>query len=153
MRPRARLTRVYRISVAMDGRAEGRHRTERWGSVWAAAPAPRPLHQSKETGMKRILLISALLASAWALSCGPAAAQEVTTGTIEGTVTDPHGAALAGATVTITSAQGSRSVTSDANGRFRLPYLTAGTYSLTATLPGYNSVERPNLDVRLGSPI
>src|SRR5437867_7663034 len=100
--------------------------------------------------MKRILLISAVLASGMALLWGLAAAQEVTTGSIEGTVTDTHGSALGGATVTITSAQGTKSVTSDANGGFRLPYLTAGMYSLTVTLPGYNSVERPNLDVRLG---
>ncbi len=101
--------------------------------------------------MKAKLLFPMVVLATIALASGLALAQEVTTGSIEGTVTDTKGNALAGATVTITSAQGSKTVTSDEAGRFRLPFLTTGMYGLTASLPGYNTVERPSIEVRLGS--
>ncbi len=83
----------------------------------------------------------------------PAMAQQVTTGSVEGTAVDPQGGALPGASVTISSREGVRTLVADAAGQFRFPYLAPGTYSLTVTMQGFNSVEHDNIDVRLGSHI
>jgi hypothetical protein len=86
-----------------------------------------------------------------ALLGGPALAQQVTTGSIDGTVVDPQGALLPGATVTLSSPEGPKPTTADASGHFRFPYLTPGAYGLTATLQGFNNAESPSIEVTLGS--
>jgi hypothetical protein len=101
--------------------------------------------------MKCRTLLSGLLVLVWASWVGFALAQEPTTGSIEGTVTDPGGQPLAGVTVTITSAQGAKTVTTDTIGHFRLPYLTPTIYGLTAAMHGYTTAERQNIEVRLGA--
>jgi hypothetical protein len=101
--------------------------------------------------MMRQLLASGVAVLTVALFVGVAAGQEVTSGTIEGTVTDAAGAPLSGATVTITSDQGTKTETTDAAGGFRFPYLTAGQYDLRVTQEGYTTAEREDLDVRLGT--
>ncbi len=62
-------------------------------------------------------------------------------GDIRGTVTDPSGAIVAGATVTATDvAKGiKRTVTSDANGEYRFPGLAPATYSVSVTKTGFQS--------------
>jgi len=50
------------------------------------------------------------------LSATPAVAQELTTGTIAGKVTDPAGSPIAGAVVIVVSESGTRPATTDANG-------------------------------------
>jgi hypothetical protein len=62
--------------------------------------------------------------------------------TIRGTVTDPSGAAAAGATITITEVATNitaRSALSDSQGNYEMPGLKAGTYQLKATLPGFTT--------------
>src|SRR6267142_5154389 len=56
-------------------------------------------------------------------------------GAIEGTVTDPSGAAVPGAKVTVTSPDTglTREVETDNIGFYRVPELPLGTYSVTAT--------------------
>jgi outer membrane receptor for ferrienterochelin and colicin len=99
--------------------------------------------------MFRIILCLSILSLV--ILGSPAMAQQATTGAIQGTVLDTNHAPLAGATVTLTSAQGTRSATTDSKGAFRFPYLTPGTYSLSARREGYNTVDHPNIEVRLGS--
>jgi hypothetical protein len=68
----------------------------------------------------------------------PAQAQAVT-GTILGTVTDGTGAAIPGATVTLTnSGTGlTRTVVSSASGEYSAPQLPTGNYTVTAELSGF----------------
>ena len=94
--------------------------------------------------------LSALLMS-FALFAGSAFAQTTTTGSIEGTVSDPTGAAVAGVTVTATR-QGGRSATAKTNeeGFFRIPALEPGTYVVSvASEKGFAKFEQSNVPVNL----
>src|SRR5712691_7422122 len=84
------------------------------------------------------------------VSAGLALAQETTTGSLTGQVLDTQKAALQRAVVTVTSEQGSKTFTTDANGRFFAPFLTPGKYSVRVELAGFAPVERHNIEVRLG---
>ena len=61
---------------------------------------------------------------------GSLSAQTIISGDITGTVTDPTGAAVAGAVVTLTSVESGaiQSVTTDSTGGFRFPLLRPGAY-------------------------
>ena len=97
--------------------------------------------------MRRQLIWALLLVVA---SFGLASAQETTSGSITGKVVDAQGAPVPGATVTITTNQGPKTLVSDANGRFFAPYLAPGRYSVKVELTGFAPVEQKNIDVHLG---
>jgi outer membrane receptor protein involved in Fe transport len=81
-----------------------------------------------------------------------AARAHVTTGTILGTVTDETGAALPGATVTITRVEtdARRALVSDTQGRYRALALEPGTYEVVIELAGFQSSRHSNLHLALG---
>ena len=68
-------------------------------------------------------------------------AQSITTGDIAGTITDPSGAAIGGAKVTVTSSttQQSRDTVSALNGNYVVPDLRVGTYKLSVTAAGFKT--------------
>ena len=68
------------------------------------------------------------------LTAALAGAQETTTGSIAGRVTDAQGLAVPGATVTVTTPQGQRTFTTDSDGAFFAPFLTPGMYEVKAIL-------------------
>lgn len=70
---------------------------------------------------------------------GSLQAQSITSGDIAGTVTDPSGAAVPGATVTITSkATGAVQTTvTNSGGSYRIPLLKPGEYTLTVAAKGF----------------
>ena len=81
-----------------------------------------------------------------------ASAQSVTTGSIEGTVTDVNGAAVPGVTVTATR-QGGRASTAVSNeeGIYRLPQLEPGRYTITVeSAKGFAKFEQTDVEVNLG---
>ena len=83
------------------------------------------------------------------LAAGSAFGQAGGTGTIQGTITDPSGAIVAGATVTATNlATGVRTdrKTTDA-GFFVLSFLPAGEYSVTVTAAGFQTLTQPRVAV------
>jgi hypothetical protein len=83
------------------------------------------------------------------LGVASAIAQVGGTGTIQGTVTDPSGGVVAGASVTATNvATGVETArkTSDA-GVFVLPLLTAGEYSVTVKATGFENLTQPHVIV------
>jgi hypothetical protein len=73
------------------------------------------------------------------------------TGTIEGTVTDPQGAAVAGATITVTNNATaiSKELKSDGDGRFTMPFVPPGTYTMTVNAPGFRSAKQENVVVEV----
>ena len=77
-------------------------------------------------------------------------AQEATTGTIEGQVTDAQGLGIPGATVTVTGPQGSKSIVTDSEGRFFVPFLTPGIHDVTVELSGFRPATVEDVTVALG---
>jgi hypothetical protein len=79
----------------------------------------------------------------------PAALLAQTTSSIEGVVRGPDGLPLPGVTVTATGAALERAAATDAQGRYRLPALPAGTYTVTASLEGFATASREDLELAL----
>jgi outer membrane receptor protein involved in Fe transport len=82
-----------------------------------------------------------------------ASAQTLTTGSIEGTVTDQNGALVPGVNVTITRKGGSPvTVVTDATGNFRLLNIEPGMYEVALEeQKGFAKFERDDVPVSLGS--
>ena len=90
--------------------------------------------------MKRLLL----LACAFLWMAATALGQ--TSGAILGQVTDPSGAAIANSKITVKNLENgfTNTATSDGEGRYRLPQLSAGSYELTVEANGFAKfVQRP----------
>jgi hypothetical protein len=82
----------------------------------------------------------------------PAAAQ-LTTGSVGGTVKDPQGGVVPGATVTLISeTRGTRSipVTTDTNGDFVFPNLTADTYTIEVEIASFKTLRQSGIAVNPG---
>lgn len=74
--------------------------------------------------------------------------QSKETGAIQGTVATPEGEALPGVEVTISSPSligGSKSVITNAYGRYRFVALSIGTYTVEAKLEGFNAQRKVGL--------
>lgn len=101
------------------------------------------------------LCVLLLLTLAVVIVCSVPGLSQSTTGRILGTVTDPTGAAVAGATVTITDlARGnSRSVTTDEAGAFTAPNLQPGTYKIRVEAKGFKTVERPSVLIEVATDV
>ena len=71
-------------------------------------------------------------------------------GTISGSVTDPTGAQVPGASVVVReSSTGTLYNTkSDAAGQYVVPFLLPGTYSISITMPGFQTVTRAGITVQ-----
>jgi hypothetical protein len=97
--------------------------------------------------MARRMLARVVWACAGALLVATAAqAQSVITGTVR----DASGAAMPGVTVEAASPvliERVRSVTSDGNGSYRITDLRPGLYTVTFTLPGFNTYKRDALEL------
>ncbi|MFI4942330.1 MAG: carboxypeptidase regulatory-like domain-containing protein [Burkholderiales bacterium] len=74
---------------------------------------------------------------------------QTTSAVVSGAVTDSQGAALPGATVTLTSrTQGNvLTATTDAEGRYVLPVVRPDSYTLKITMQGFKTAERTNVVV------
>jgi hypothetical protein len=93
----------------------------------------------------------ALALLAIALVAAPALAQfGSSTGGIQGRVTDEQGGVLPGVQVTMRGPGAPQTVYTDARGEFRAANLDPGSYTLTLTLAGFQTVNRENVTVSLG---
>ena len=96
--------------------------------------------------MSRRLAQSILVAAGIALLPAGAYAQSA----IAGVVKDTSGAVLPGVTVEASSdvlIEKSRSVTTDGSGQYKIVDLRPGTYIVTFTLPGFQTLKRENVDL------
>jgi hypothetical protein len=101
--------------------------------------------------MKSALHLGLLILLSFAFFCGNAAFAQ-TTGTLQGSVKDPSGAVIPGASVTATlvGTQTARSTTTDQNGNFELPALAVGHYTVQVTAKGFKSFVAQNVNVTIG---
>jgi len=79
---------------------------------------------------------------------------QVSTSRMDGMVTDPSGAAVPGAEVTVTNLatdQISKTTTTE-HGEWALPSMPAGTYKITITKPGFKAGLAPGVEVNAGVP-
>ena len=74
-------------------------------------------------------------------------------GTIEGRVTDPKGAIVVGAAVTITESETNQTFTAvtDQQGHFKIAGLPAGTYTVTVSAEGFSEASRSAVKVEEGA--
>src|SRR2546425_5962251 len=101
--------------------------------------APVRRNPMNRDGVVRVVVVCAL-------TLLPAVAgAQVTTGSIAGLVKDTSGAVLPGVTVEARSPvliEKVRTAVSDGDGQYRITDLPPGTYGLTFSLPGFNTVRR-----------
>ena len=89
--------------------------------------------------LQALALLGAGAATAF-IAAAPAAAQDYTQVTATGRVLSPTGAGIPGATVMVTSEQGTVStVTTDGSGSYAVPALQNGTYVFAVSAPGFET--------------
>jgi hypothetical protein len=95
----------------------------------------------------RLSFAAAVVVLGLALTPTIASAQ---TSAIAGTVRDTSGAVLPGVTVEVSSPaliEKTRSSVSDGSGQYKIDQLRPGTYSISFTLPGFNTVKRDGIEL------
>src|SRR6059036_795737 len=97
------------------------------------------------------IAIGVLLILAW--TTGTAHAQGTATGTILGTVNDPSGAIVGGASVQVRNVGTgiTRTGMTDDQGRYRVPELNIGEYEVSASLPGFTTAVRKGITLTVGA--
>jgi hypothetical protein len=104
--------------------------------------------------MRRKASGAALLFAAVLLLFPPAGSAQIITGALRGSVTDGTGAILPGVTVELTGPAligGPKTTVTDEKGQYRLPNLSPGTYTVTASLSGFSTMKREGIRVEVGS--
>jgi Carboxypeptidase regulatory-like domain/TonB dependent receptor len=96
------------------------------------------------TAPPRAAVLVLALMGVFAGSPAARAQETVNYASVSGRVVDPHGSAVAGATVTArqTDTSVSDSVTTDGSGRFRFAYLRVGPYEISVNQPGFSPYAR-----------
>jgi len=97
--------------------------------------------------------LAAWLAVSICLAIGTLGLAQSGRGTLTGTLTDPGGSALAGATLGLKQSNTGSSYTavSSAEGIFRFAELPPGVYNLTANAPGFETYSQSGIVVEVGS--
>ncbi len=116
-------------------------------------PSKRLTEREKMSNTFRKLLYIGFAAALLLAAAFQASAQS--TGIIRGTVTDPSGAAIANASVvaTDTGTDIKRDAATNGSGIFVFPDLPIGTYSLKISAAGFNTQDRPGLQLLTGQTI
>src|SRR5580698_503310 len=95
-----------------------------------------------------IVFVGALLLASVAGNAGQA---PVATGTLRGQVTDPSGAAVASATILVTTPSGAATTaTTNRDGIFEVTGLAPGKYGVKVIAPGFTTFENPGIDIAAG---
>jgi hypothetical protein len=76
-----------------------------------------------------------------------------TTGTVLGEVTDESGSPLKGVLISVSSAFGANTTTTDERGKYIFPYLNPGQYNFRAELAGFTTLEQTDVRIQLAQRI
>lgn len=101
---------------------------------------------------RRLVQLGGIIAAAAVVGEAASAAAQ-STGQLSGLVTGPDGTPVAGAFVTVTSAEldnGEAALTTDAAGHYSLSQIPPGLYDVTVELPGYRRGSLTTLKVEDG---
>ncbi len=103
------------------------------------------------TGSKKVLVLLGAGLFLALLAGSPLMAQ---TTELTGVLTDPQGAVVPGADVTLTNQANSneRAVVTDNEGRFRFLMLPPGLYNVRAELPGFKTLEQNDIRLQVDTP-
>jgi hypothetical protein len=101
---------------------------------------------------KRVVLVLVALCCLFALSPSAVMGQASSTGTITGLVTDPSGAAVSGATITLTdkATNTPRATTSNDAGRYVFANIFPGIYDIRITMKGFRQLALTGQEVVVG---
>ena len=129
--PRGDSDQKDKKAIAQKLPLQARNTTGVVGLAQSAAASPAPVPRA---GMDK-------LEHGYAYNAPDLAKASVFAGNLGGVVTDRSGAAVANAKVTSLGPAGSKTSTSDSNGRFAFDPLTPGLYSLKVQASGFKSAE------------
>ena len=103
--------------------------------------------------MKNTKLTIGLMALCLALLAMPTLTVHSAGGGIEGKVTDPKGAVVVGAKITVIDPATDEkfTATTDQQGRFKVEGLSAGVYTLVVSAPGFSEARRETVKVADGA--
>ncbi|HXK06726.1 MAG TPA: TonB-dependent receptor [Verrucomicrobiae bacterium] len=104
--------------------------------------------------MKNLSAVWSLRLAVAVFACAPIAFSQGNTSRLDGTVTDPAGAAVPGAEVTVTNLatdQVFKAVTDD-HGEWALPSMAAAQYKIRVAKTGFKVGEAPQIEVNAGVP-
>jgi hypothetical protein len=89
------------------------------------------------------------------LATGVTGQSQITTGVIQGTITDPSGAVVPGASVEVKNLETSlvKNVSTDEDGRFSFLQLQSGRYSLTVSKQGFATIVQQEFPLTVGQTI
>src|ERR1700674_5103304 len=99
------------------------------------------------------LVLSLALLVIWAVCVLPIGAQSFGTGTLAGVVTDPSGAVVPGATVTLidTATSAERDTTTNETGRYIFLNIPPGNYNVTFGKTGFATAKAVNQPIKVGT--
>jgi hypothetical protein len=105
--------------------------------------------------MKRVAFFPGLavcIGLSFAFCVSPVAAQTASSGSVNGLVSDPQGAAVPGADVTLTdkATNGKQSATTNDSGRYNFPVVHPGLYDLTVSKAGFKIAKMAQQRVSIG---
>lgn len=108
----------------------------------------REMHRKIVTGLTSSVLATLILFASTVRA-------QTVSGTLQGTVADTNGAAIAGASVSIRNVETGqeRNVMTNAEGFYAAPYLPLGRYTVTASRQGFGTVVRENVEVTLNQTV
>ncbi|MGB7848494.1 MAG: carboxypeptidase-like regulatory domain-containing protein [Candidatus Acidiferrum sp.] len=101
---------------------------------------------------KRVVLVLSCVFALLILCSYSAWGQTAGTGQVVGTVTDPTGAAIAGATITLTdtATNSTRTTTANEGGRYIFPNVVPGKYNIAINKAGFRQAKFGNQEVVVG---
>jgi hypothetical protein len=104
------------------------------------------LCQSRQFGFIIATVLLAIMAA-------PAIEAQVLYGSVVGQVEDASGAVVPGASVSLASVETgiTRDATADVQGRYSIPSVLPGSYSLKVTAPGFRTLTRTGVEVKINS--